>query len=191
MKKINILLIKIGVIFYIRLILMNCVPVLFLMAFLGTELNFVVIFFIIYSVFMLIFNFIIIIKRFCNYIRLKRLIREGEDIIRYELENPSFINCREYILTESYLFDLREYKFIRYCDIKFMCYHKKKSETSSDFPLVLTLITDKERISLKIWSSFAHFDDYYEDLEKLVKKKNPNVVKCKKRDIKKLMKDIV
>lgn len=186
-KKINRLLILIKAILYLRFFLMNFVSIISLNVLFKLELNFLVIFFVILFVFILIFNLIFLVKRLYSFRKLKKIIKENEEKVNYELKSAFYVNYREYILTENYIVDLRCYKIINYNDIRFIYYQRKKSLISRDFPLVLTIITDKEKVFLIVWSSLAHFKEYYEDLESLIKTKNPNVIKCKKRDIKKLI----
>lgn len=170
---------------------MNLVSVLLLIVLLEGELDIIVVIFVILLAFHLILNLIIIFKRFNSYKNFKKIIIRNKEKVKDELINALYVNYREYILTENYIVDLRDYKIITYEEIKYIYYCKKGSLISNSYPLTLTLITNKEKISLRIWSCFFHLDDYYEDLENLVKIKNPNVIKCKKKDIKKLMKDIV
>lgn len=186
-KEVNLFLIKIRAIFYVRFILMNIVPVFLLIVLLDYKLNYVGILFVVALIFYLIFNLRISIEKINNYKKFKKIIRENVDEVIYELKNSFYVNFYEYILSENYIVDLRSYKIIKYENVKIMYYCKKKSLTSTDSPLALTLITNKDKVSLNLWSCFFHFNEYYENLENLIKDKNPNVIKCKKRDIKKKM----
>jgi len=63
----------------------------------------------------------------------------------------------------------------KYENVKIMYYCKKKSLTSTDSPLALTLITNKDKVSLNLCSCFFHFNEYYENLENLIKDNLNNV----------------
>lgn len=180
--KIDKLLEKVSLFLYFRLILMNLIPVIFfisILVLLAIDWDAVNLIFGIVTVLILVFNFSVLGKNFKNLKKMKQIIYSNIKEAQNELENAFYVNEREYILTENYIVDLRCYKIIKYGDIKFMYYHNKRSLTSRDAPLVLTLDTNKERVSLRVWSCY-HLNQYYEDLESLIISKNPVVIKRKK-----------
>jgi len=174
-----------NMIFAIRLIMMNFAPVFFLIAILFLDWDIYNIIIGIYIISVLIFNYIILRKTRKNIKKLKKLIYGNVENFQNELNEAIYINYKEYILTPNYIIDLRCYKIIKYEDIKYICYQHKRSLTSKDIPLVLTIITNEEQVSLRVWSGY-HLGEYYENLEDLIKNKNSNIIKCKKKHIKKI-----
>ena len=86
-KEVNLFLIKIRAIFYVRFILMNIVPVFLLIVLLDYKLNYVGILFVVALIFYLIFNLRISIEKINNYKKFKKIIRENVDEVIYELKN--------------------------------------------------------------------------------------------------------
>lgn len=133
-----------------------------------------------FLVFLLVLNFIMIVKKKINLKKFKKDIYNNQEEFEKELDNIIFVNYKEYILTPNYIVDLNWFKFIKYSDIKFLY---TRLLISHDISLALKLITDKDRMALTIWSC-SSLESFYKDLEGLIKIKNPNVIKCKKGDIK-------
>jgi len=117
---------------------------------------------------------------------LKNMLYSDKDYFLKELNQAIFLNYNEYILTDSFILDARLVKLMRYNDMYCMYSYLESFLFSKTVSKSLKIFSFNDVIILRL-SSNSIFKKYYTDLVNLIKEKNPNVILCKRKDVKKII----